>query len=319
MADMSLQDPLGQPPEFPADPFAGATTDGAGSQAPSATPQANPRRAVVGVLVAAVGVLAIVVAVLLGQSMSRGSGITTAGPGPGANPAAPGAAPTAAPTTPAANAGAPAAPATPGAGKPATPTAVPAGTGPVPAGATGFGGPLVLNPNAPAGVPALDLFEDPQCPICQQFETFFGASIGELAKNNEAKVVVHTMTFLDRNLHNDSSVRAANGAFCAADQGKFRDYMSATYAAQPTQEGIGWTDAQLGVIAQSVGLTGSALDTWKTCQQGLTYAAHIAALETNSERSGVHGTPTALLNGKSMNLSGLDAAGFRTAVKAGTA
>ena len=81
----------------------------------------------------------------------------------------------------------------------------------------------------------------------------------------------------------------------------------------------GWTEAQLATIAQSVSITGSALDTWKTCQQGLTYAAHIAALEINSERSGVNGTPTALLNGKKMNLSGLDAAGFRAAVKAGTA
>ena len=144
-------------------------------------------------------------------------------------------------------------------------------------------------------------------------------AIGEVAKNNEAKVVVHTMTFLDRNLRNDSSVRAANAAFCAADQGKFREYMSATFAAQPAQEGVGWTEAQLATIAQSVSITGSALDTWKTCQQGLTYAAHIAALEINSERSGVNGTPTALLNGKKMNLSGLDAAGFRAAVKAGTA
>ena len=160
-------------------------------------------------------------------------------------------------------------------------------------------------------------FIDPQCPICKQFEAIFGSAITELMKNNEAKVVVHTMTFLDLNLRNDSSVRAANGAFCAADQGKFHDYMSAVYAAQPAQEGAGWTDAQLGGLAQQVGITGTALDTWKACQQGRTYAAHISALETNSERSGVTGTPTALLNGTAMKLSGLDAAGFRAAVKAG--
>lgn len=300
---MSLQDPVGQPPEFPADPFAGAAN--VAGAAPVATPPpASSRRGVMGVLVAAVAVLAIVVAVLLGQSMSRGGGTTASGAAPAANPAAP-----------AATATAPA----PAAKAPATATSKPAATGPVPTGAVGFGGPLVLNPSAPAGVPTLDLYEDPQCPICQQFEAIFGTAIGEVAKNNEAKVVVHTMTFLDRNLRNDSSVRAANGAFCAADQGKFREYMSATFAAQPAQEGVGWTEAQLATIAQSVSITGSALDTWKTCQQGLTYAAHIAALEINSERSGVNGTPTALLNGKKMNLSGLDAAGFRAAVKAGTA
>ena len=307
---MSLQDPVGQPPEFPADPFAGAPN--VAGAAPVATPSpANSRQGVMGVLVAAVAVLAIVVAVLLGQSMSRGGGTTASGAAPAANPAAPAATATATAT---ATAPAPA----PAAKAPATATSQPAATGPVPTGAAGFGGPLVLNPSAPTGVPTLDLYEDPQCPICQQFEAIFGTAIGEVARNNEAKVVVHTMTFLDRNLRNDSSVRAANAAFCAADEGKFREYMSATFAAQPAQEGVGWTEAQLATIAQSVSISGSALDTWKTCQQGLTYAAHIAALEINSERSGVNGTPTALLNGKKMNLSGLDAAGFRAAVKAGT-
>lgn len=164
-----------------------------------------------GVLVAAVAVLAIVVAVLLGQSMSRVGGTTASGAAPGANPAAPAAHSDGARAR----------------GEGARDGYVkPAATGPVPTGAVGFGGPLVLNPSAPAGVPTLDLYEDPQCPICQQFEAIFGTAIGEVAKNNEAKVVVHTMTFLDYNLRNDSSVRAANGAFCAADQGKFREYIA---------------------------------------------------------------------------------------------
>jgi len=201
----------------------------------------------------------------------------------------------------------------------ATPTAAgttgPAGQGPTPKGATSLGSAVLVH-DAPAGAAAVTLFVDPQCPICGQFEAIFGPAVTELVKNNEAKVIVHTMTFLDRNLRNDSSVRAANAAFCAADQGKFHDYTIAVYAAQPAREGDGWTDAQLTSFAQSVGLAGTALDSWKTCQQAVTYRAHIAALETNSERSGVNGTPTALLNGTRMNLAGLDAAAFRAAVKA---
>ena len=309
MAAMSHEDPVGRPPEFPEDPFSGASAGPAASGLATGAPAANPRRSVIGFLVATVAVLAILVAVLLGQSMTRGPATTAAAPTPAGARAT---APAAAPATGSASEG----PATAGSGSSPTRPAAPAASGPVPAGATGFGGPLVINPTAPAGAPTLELFEDPQCPVCQQFEDIFGPAIAELVANNEAKVVVHTMTFLDLNLRNDSSVRAANGAFCAGDQGKFRDYMSATYAAQPIQEGAGWTDAELAAIAESVGVTGTALDTWKTCQQGLTYGAHIVALETNSERSGVNGTPTALLNGKKMNLSGLDAAGFRAAVKA---
>jgi protein-disulfide isomerase len=311
MAHMSHQDPAPEPTGLPQASFTDAAAvadpdspDGAGAPvAPVAGAGGSPaaaRRGTLGALVAAVAVLAVLVAVLLGQSLSKGSG-----PAPAAGSAATG---TPVVTAPRASA----------APKAATQTsaAAPAATGAVPAGATGFGGPLVLNSAAPAGVPTLDIYEDPQCPICGQFEAIFGPAVTELVKNNEAKVIVHTMTFLDRNLRNDSSVRAANAAFCAADQGKFHDYTIAVYAAQPAREGDGWTDAQLTSFAQSVGLAGTALDSWKTCQQAVTYRAHIAALETNSERSGVNGTPTALLNGTRMNLAGLDAAAFRAAVKA---
>jgi protein-disulfide isomerase len=174
----------------------------------------------------------------------------------------------------------------------------------VPKGATGFGGPLVVNPSAAANVPTVDLFEDPQCPVCKQFETLYGPAIAALVKDNTAKLVVHTMTFLDGNLKNDSSMRAANAAFCAADQGKFRDYMVATYAGQPAKEGAGYTDADLASFAQAVGLSGSTLDTWKSCQASLPYRAHIAALETASEKSGVTGTPTVQVNGTSLTLTG---------------
>ncbi len=176
---------------------------------------------------------------------------------------------------------------------------------------------MVINPTAPPGVPTLDIYEDPQCPICGHFEQVFGAAVAALAKNNGAKVVVHTMTFLDRNLRNDSSVRAANAAFCAADQGKFLTFTSAMYAGQPAREGDGFTDLRLTEFAQAVGISGTGLAAWKTCQAGLTYGAHVAALEGNSERSGVTGTPTALVNGKQLNLAGLDGAGFHAAVKAG--
>lgn len=304
---MSHQDPGHEPPAFPAEPFAGAPTEAGSSAGPqlASSHTDGSRRGLVGALVAVIAVLVVVVAVLLGQTLSRSGSSApapAAGPGSGAAIAA----------TPTARATAAAPPATTA---PATPTR--AATGPVPAGATGFGGPMVLNPGAPASVPTLDLFEDPQCPICKQFEAIFGPAITELVKNNEAKVVVHTMTFLDLNLRNDSSVRAANGAFCAADQGKFHDYMSAVFAGQPTKEGDGWTDARLTEFATAVGLSGSALQSWSACHTAGTYVAHIAALESNSERSGVTGTPTALLNGTPMKLAGLDAAGFRAAVKAG--
>ena len=46
------------------------------------------------------------------------------------------------------------------------------------------------------------------------------------------------------------------------------------------------------------------LATWQTCQQSLTYQAHIAALEDTSEKSGVTGTPTIKINGTVLKLTG---------------
>jgi len=205
-----------------------------------------------------------------------------------------------------------------------TPSAAPSGSASAqaeagkgfPKGATGFGGPLVVNPDAPSNVPTLDVFEDPQCPICRQFEAAYGPTIAAMVKAGQVKHVVHTMTFLDLNLRNEQSKRAANAAFCAADQGRFPEYMQAVYAGQPATEGQGWTDEQLTGFATAVGITGSALDTWKSCVAAGTYLAHAAALEANSEQAGVNSTPTVKLNGQ--KLTNVTPDGLLAAVKAAT-
>lgn len=184
-----------------------------------------------------------------------------------------------------------------------------------PKGATEFGGPMVVNPDAPANVPVLDIFEDPQCPICAQFEQIYGPIVKGLVQTNGAKLVVHTMTFLDTNLKNDSSVRAANGAFCAADQGKFYEYMSQVYANQPAKEGTGYTDDQLAAFALKAGVADQ--QAWATCQATLKYKAHTLALETNTEKSGVTGTPTVKVAGQTIKLTG-NATDITDAVKAAT-
>lgn len=191
----------------------------------------------------------------------------------------------------------------------------PTGTGGVPKGATALGGPIVLNPDAPAGVPVLDLYEDPQCPACKIFEDYYGATLNDLVKTNKAKVRVHTLSFLDTNLKNDSSVRAANGAFCAADQGKFYDYMAQVYANQPAKEGTGYPAEQLTSFAVKAGVADQ--QAWASCQAGLTYQAHTLALETNTEKSGVNGTPTVKVAGQTLKLTG-NPADITDAVKAAT-
>ena len=141
-----------------------------------------------------------------------------------------------------------------------------AGGSALPKGASAMGAGILVNPSAPANVPTLDLYEDFQCPICAEFEHRFGADITSLADKGQVKLVYHTLSFLDDNLRNDSSNRAANAAACAADQDKF--------LAVPLGE-LRWAAAQGGRRAtptprsgpsrRQAGITGAALTTWDKC------------------------------------------------------
>lgn len=185
----------------------------------------------------------------------------------------------------------------------------------VPKGAATVGAPIVLNPGAPANVPVVDIYEDPQCPACKLFEDVYGSTVNDLVKGNKAKVQVHTLSFLDRMLRNDSSVKAANGAMCAADQGRFHAYVSVAYAGQPKEEGTGYTAAQLEGFATSAGV--GDLAAWRTCQNALTYTSHIGAVQTNANKAGVTGTPTVRVAGTDLRLTG-NPQDLVTAVQAAT-
>jgi protein-disulfide isomerase len=189
----------------------------------------------------------------------------------------------------------------------------------LPVGATGPGGGIVVNPGkAKQGAPTLDLYEDFQCPICGQLEKLFGAQIRSLAAAGDITLVTHTMSFLDDTLKNDSSLRAASAATCAADAGRFGPYHDAVYAGQPAKEGQGYTDAQLEGFARTAGITGSALSTWQQCVKSGQHTAYVKAVQTQSEKDGVFGTPTLKLNGKVLDLQKLTPEYLTAQVKAAT-
>jgi protein-disulfide isomerase len=63
----------------------------------------------------------------------------------------------------------------------------------------------------------LEIFCDPQCPYCAEFESTYGDRVaGELAGGRLA-VTYRWLTFLDDRHHNDVSDRTANALFLAAD------------------------------------------------------------------------------------------------------
>jgi protein-disulfide isomerase len=188
----------------------------------------------------------------------------------------------------------------------------------LPKNVAAMGAGIVVNPGAPANVPTLDLYEDFQCPVCARFEDIFGLQIVDLVKANQVKLVAHPLSFLDDNLRNDSSNRAANAASCAADVDKFLQYHAATFQGQPKDEGTGYTDTQLKTFATQAGIAGPALTTWEQCYSAKTHNQWVESVQTQSEKDGVTGTPTLKLNGKAVDLGGLTRDKLAAAIKAAT-
>lgn len=183
----------------------------------------------------------------------------------------------------------------------------------------GAGGGIVANAAAAkSGAPTLDIYEDFQCPACGALEKSMGPVMTSMAKAGEIKLVVHTLSFLDVNLKNDSSTRSAIAAACASDAGKFLEYHNAVYAGMPTQEGVGYPDAQLAEFAKTAGITGPALTTWQQCTSSAKYATYVTDVQTAAEKADVFGTPTVKLDGKDITKTLSTPDGLVAQVKAAT-
>ena len=193
-----------------------------------------------------------------------------------------------------------------------------AGGATLPKNVAAMGAGIVVNPGAPANVPTLDLYEDFQCPICARFEEIFGLQMVDMVKANQIKLVAHPLSFLDDNLRNDSSNRAANAAACASDADKFLQYHAATFQGQPAKEGAGYSDAQLKQFAVQAGLSSTALTSWDQCYTAKSHNQWVESVQTQSEKDGVNGTPTVKLNGKAVELTGLTRDKLAAEVKAAT-
>ena len=155
------------------------------------------------------------------------------------------------------------------------------------------------------GAPVVDVFEDFQCPACGQFEAAFGGPIEDLARDGRIELKYHILNFLDDTTGADYSTPAANGGFCAADQGAFQDFHDAAYAGQ-AREGVDLPQETLDGWAQEAGITGDDLDTWEQCVADGTYTRYVTSVNATAfEEEGVRGTPTVKSDGEEVDLSGV--------------
>ena len=114
----------------------------------------------------------------------------------------------------------------------------------------------------------------------------------------KVKAVYHPLSFLDRSLNNDSSLRSANASACAADEGKYLTYHDIVYTNQPAREGAGYTDQQLLQFGADAGITSKD---FQTCVTGLKYQKWVKnGVQREAENRPVTATPTLYINGKEL-------------------
>lgn len=161
-------------------------------------------------------------------------------------------------------------------------------------------------------LPVVDIYEDFQCPICQQFEGLNGKYINSLITEKKAVVKFHVLSFIGT-----ESVRAANAAACANDEDKFVDFHLGLYANQPAAENSGtWTNDRIIAIAKAQGLTGS---TFENCVKDMKYEGWVSKVAEAGSKAGVNSTPTVFVNGKEIdrNSEYFSAEKFKAAVERG--
>lgn len=166
-------------------------------------------------------------------------------------------------------------------------------TGAAPPQVTADGAFSIGNADAPVTV---QVVEDFQCPVCQQFEAAAGDILDQYAAGSDVDVQYRGIAFLDRASTTDYSTRALNTSACVMGQGTdvWKDFHRQLYLQQPAEGSAGLPDSELISIAVAAGADKAAVT---SCVDDSTYQDWTTSTTAKAFDDGVTGTPTLFVNG----------------------
>jgi protein-disulfide isomerase len=156
-------------------------------------------------------------------------------------------------------------------------------------------GKAIGNPNAKV---VIEVYEDFQCPICEEYTTLDEAQLiaSSYITDGQVYYIFRQYPFIDRNSTTKESQQSANASMCAMEQDRFWDYHAILYANQGAAENSGaFSDKRLQAFAESLNLNMTAFN---KCFSADKYKADIQADLQKGQAAGVTGTPSIFLNGK---------------------
>ena len=148
------------------------------------------------------------------------------------------------------------------------------------------------------GKPKADVvfYEDFLCPACGNFERAFGPTVSKLIDTGAIAADYYMLGFLSRPQNDEYSSRAANAAYCVADESidAFRRFHTALYTKeiQPSETGTTFPDnAKLTELAREAGVVGKVPDCIKA-------GKYLPMVDGLASAAGIHATPTVRINGQ---------------------
>ncbi|MEW1693589.1 DsbA family protein [Streptomyces sp. NPDC091265] len=156
---------------------------------------------------------------------------------------------------------------------------------------------VVGNPEAGS---AVHIYEDPRCPIVEEYERTGAKAFQKLLLAGEIKAEYTFASFKDDRLGGDGSKRAVNALRAALKKGKFVEFHAILFKNQPAVESSGgFTTGRLLKLADKVpGLRDEAFDLDVTTMK---YSSFVTASQDAYQQTGDDpigpGTPTVVING----------------------
>ena len=140
---------------------------------------------------------------------------------------------------------------------------------------------------------AVVVYEDFQCPFCERFFTDTESILREkYVTTGKILFVYRDFAFLGQ-----ESIKAAEAARCAGDQGKFWEYHDYLFTHQRGENQGAFVNANLKSFAVSLGLNTS---TFNQCLDSSKHSKEVMDSRTAGAKAGVNGTPKGFIlkNGK---------------------
>lgn len=154
------------------------------------------------------------------------------------------------------------------------------------------------------GSNSMDLWFDFYCPHCQDFEDEYGSTVDDLLEQGDITLNLFPVALSGLNAASgtDFSKRSANALYCVAEAEPSAAYpfMQALFATHPS--GPGQTDEELIAMAADAGASG--IDACVTDGEYISFVEDQTTKIPANPTTGSAGTPTVVINGDYVTLTG---------------